>query len=770
MSLAANNKAFLSTYYGKANERRNRPGLDYDYQIRLRKSQCERMDEVRINNQKQKLERDKNRKDFLLKNLVNQRWAMSLQWVYQKLQINSTQFYSQGTNLTIYSGQQYSRSDTRINYVKALVKLRKEKASKNLENEFRNPLYVPLRGLDEDENDRDYMMGKEIRRELRNTADFEIMFDKYVCEREEVADQLGRDMECMGLGGRALTGPEVEEGLGELVIERKEGQSDDEFFTTCLEHSWAILSNLNTPDLSGVEDSFKENQQKSKIIQNLNFLVELFKNVYRAKITDLDSSIFALALSHHILNLNHFWTDIRDFMRDENNNGLKSIVLNIGLQTNSQLIQEALVEFVYDLSFSDFEGQKVNKILYQECLEVIERWLSTRNWNSQQTFSCFMELLKDVFLSQAVYIKPKEQKHQFSFVGKNEDSSDSEEEKKEEEESEEEEKEMEHGMEDIGGPFELKSRPKQQLEKKEAPESGLGGDDKMEIYHRKDDNFLSFICKILFNLLNIDYRLNIDAPSFSDLLENSRYSKEPEGEEEINEHSQKEEELNQEKDLDIETLKQVQLEDDGIIIGSETTTEPSEYSEDLIDDEDIDLTVSNLIGVISCFFHGLVAQSYSLNNKVYTVDPTKLIKDKKIEIKVFLSFMENWLNNTKSATKTGQNRFKYIQKFNILGRTSTCYDKYLLTKLKFSQFYQMDAERQLDFLENLDQTDIDDANFQVEDFKEDIILSIFRRGLQNIGISRKVYKIMNFQDGLWGEFFFFEALSQAWAEHRGAVQ
>ena len=461
MNLAANHTSFLETYNGSKRERRDRAGIDYNYQIRLRRCQKDRMEDARVST-KQKKEREVARREFLLKNIVNQRWPVSLQWVYQQLNLNSS-YYSNNSDrgFDISANQGYCTNASRRCYVAELIKMRRSRAAKNLESEFRNPLFVPLRGLDEDENDRDYMRGKEIRRELRNTADFEMMFDKYICEREEVADELGREMECMGLGGRALSAEEVKEGLKELMIERKDDQSDEEFFIDCLEHSWAILSQLNTPDFSG---NLEEIQLSNKTIRNLAILIQIFKTVYNSKIVDLDSSIFTLALSHHLLNLNHFWGDLRELMRDKANSGLKSLVLTIGLQSQSQVIQEALIELVHDLSFSDFGGKKVNNILYEECLEVVEKWLKLEKWISQQTYGCLTELIEDLVLSQAVYLKSKEEKVQFSLGTENLEESDSGEEEKEEE-SEEEEKEMEHGMEDITEPFDLKSGIAQKKEK-----------------------------------------------------------------------------------------------------------------------------------------------------------------------------------------------------------------------------------------------------------------------------------------------------------------
>ena len=753
MNLAATNKTFLDTYLGSTAERKNRKGFDYGFYIKLRNPQKERRAEAKMSTKQQQL-RERDRREFLLKNMTNQRWPMSLQSINISISLNSNYHASSQTgSLSVQINQEYRTYQSRRDFLKELIKTRRRRAARNEENEFRNPLFVPLRGLDEDENDRDYMQGREIRRELRNSAEFEMMFDKYVCEREEVASELRRKLEDQGLGGRTLTEEEVEAGLNELKIERREGQSDEAFFKDCLNHFWGVLSDLQAPDFSNRnENGITRNSFDKKIIQNLIILVDIFKRFYRNKIAGLDTAILALAMSHHLLNLNHFWRDLRDFMRDETNSGLKSIILNIGQQSHSQLLQEALIELVSDLSFSDFEGQKVNKILYQDCLPVVEKWLQTQHWNSQQTFACFIELLEDLLMSQSVYIKPQEaekEEKQFELPGNQLGESESEEEKEEYDSESEEEKQMEHGMEDITHSLGLKPKSEKKLLKEDSQRAD--DPEKSEIYYRKDEKFLKFLCQIFYNLLNLDYKLNLEAELFSQALEKSTLSQDEEQQAREGQDSIQGELEENENKIDIEVLKQIQMEDDGIDLGSETTTEPSEYSEDIIEDQDIDYIISKSLLTFCSIFRGLATDNNYYVGPKFTINPKKYTKDEKIEAKFFIDYLMNWIKETQPAEREGEEQFKYIDKYMRLGQENYYCDLYFLAKLKYSQFFHMDAENQLEFLTKLDYNELEIANFKQEDFHEDLVPCLLRRGLRDFP---RVYQISNVRNGLWGNFFY----------------
>ena len=262
------------------------------------------------------------------------------------------------TSLGILAKSEYNSIDAKKDYLKQLIKMRRDKVVAHQDREFRNPLFVPLRGLDEDENDRDYMSGREIRRELRNSVEFEKMFDKFICDREEVDSQFAEFLQATGVGSRDLTSRELEKGLKELRLPRQDGQTEEEYFESCLNHAWSKINQLKTPDFLIDVNIKSQNNEEGKVLSNLNALVETFKAFYKDQIVSLEDSILALAFSLQILNLNYFWKDLRDYMREPENQGLRTIILTAGLQSKSQLIQEALIEVLYDLSFSDFEGRK----------------------------------------------------------------------------------------------------------------------------------------------------------------------------------------------------------------------------------------------------------------------------------------------------------------------------------------------------------------------------------------------------------------------------
>ena len=81
MSLIRSIRTHLETNYGSAKERKERAGLDHSTQIRLRMNQKERIEEARAS--PAIIQKGHNsRKEFLLKNIINQRWVMSLQGLY----------------------------------------------------------------------------------------------------------------------------------------------------------------------------------------------------------------------------------------------------------------------------------------------------------------------------------------------------------------------------------------------------------------------------------------------------------------------------------------------------------------------------------------------------------------------------------------------------------------------------------------------------------------------------------------------------------------
>ena len=254
---------------------------------------------------------------------------------------------------------------------------------------------------------------------------------------------------------------------------------------------------------------------------------------------------------------------------------------------------------------------------------------------------------------------------------------------------------------------------------------------------------------IIFNLLNVNYKLELDSSSFQELLHNSIYST---NEDQISENHQNEEEINQEPQLDIETLKQVQLEDDGIILGSETTTEASEYSEDLIEEEDIDDLILNCLKVLSSLFLGLPGSGYSYGSSStnkYLIKPTEYAKNFRLNVIAYIEFLDNWIKKTHNFA--GKLRFKNIDKYIRLSMSSYGNEKSFLLKLKYSQFSKLSGEDQIDFLNKLDVRTLQDLSFKVSEYNEDIIACMLKRRFKNV---TRVQRIADMVSGLWGNFFF----------------
>ena len=774
MSFRETGNAYIVKYEGSTKEKTKRSGLSYDYSIKLRKPRKERMDEERISD-KQKAIRNEHRKEFLMKNLTNQRWPMSIQSIYRNIYPSldygtySSRAYLRDKdplNIGVKSG--YYTKDTRKYYLKELIKTRKERAAQNLEAEFQNPLYAPLRGLDEDESDRDYMTGKEIRRELRTSAEFEEAFNQYVCEREKVDEELELCLDGSGFGARVLAPEEIGAGLEELSLTRGEGRTDEEFLEDCLAHAWSLISSLRRPDLAaeiGEGEAVAQKGDDQKVLKTLRVFVEVFKELFKRESISLDESILTVALSLHILNLNYFRKDLRSYMAEQRI-GLKSIILTIGLKSDSQVIQEALIRLISDLSFSDFDGKKVNDLMYSDCREVLYRWIETQRWSSHEGMSTFMDFIGDLFMSQALITKTKEiqpeqpegQKVQFGlgFLDRrDQEGSDGGEEEKEEDfsESEEEEKQIEHGMEDkeLGDPLILK-KPKGHQGVR------LGGltAAKPEIYHRKDDEFLSFISSLLYHVLNLDYQLDFDGKSITELIERSSIDhtldEDQVDQQDLDEKTQAENQSQEQPtdDLPPEIQNQLQLEDDGIDLGSETTTECSEYSEDLIDERQITQMVIHVIKVISGFFTGIFDEDSNAKSlgSSYFVNPIKFLKNSQIQIKLFLKFLNNWMEGQQNVKTKG---FKYMDRYIEYIKSDYGIELFFLTQIKFASFTKLDAKKQLEFLKKLTESEIDAANFTNSDFSEDLLTEILGDDMRK---TPQVYTITNQTDGLWGSIFY----------------
>ena len=400
----------------------------------------------------------------------------------------------------------------------------------------------------------------------------------------------------------------------------------------------------------------------------------------------------------------------------------------------------------------------MNRLLYSEGREVLERWLKTEKWNSQQSLEFFLEILEDLHLSQMVYNKPKEEEYQekdpmISFRG---EESNEEEEKVMEDSESEEEKEMNHGMEEISKPIKLTFNQKTKLSTSE--KEGVKKLPQPRIYHRKDDEFMSFVSLVLYHLLCIDYQLKINGKTGDTVtsLMTKSWQKE-ENQDPLNQNHIKDtleqEEESIEEATDQATLEQLQLEDDGIEIGSETTTECSEYSEDLYDDEDIDQIILKVITRISTTFCKLFEYEYRHSqsdgvNKVL-VEPTSYLMNEKIDVKDFISYFNDWMernhpNEDKSFPMTDKFLAKDQNSYSLISSA-------FLIKIKFNQFKSLDAKAQIKFLKTLTRRTMKLANFQKSDFAEDIIIEI----LSNIRDPPKVDKIVSqTHDGLWGSFFY----------------
>ena len=561
---------------------------------------------------------------------------------------------------------------------------------------------------------------------------------------------------------RVLSEAEIETGVEELRLARKDGEGDEEFFQRSLAHAWLLICGLRIPDLVAdpdqlvVELEAEENQRK---IETLKQVVELFKAYFSKKINTLDDAIIILAFGLQILNLNYFWKDIRRFMSDSKSDGLKTLVLVAGLQSESQLIQEALIEVLYDLSFSDFEGQEVNRVLYRDCQEVVNKWVGTERWNSQQTFGSFIELLDDLIWSQALYNQPKlVQSDKFTpkiDLKIDQGNDEGEEEKRQEDQSEsEEEKEFEHGMEDISKPLKLKTPKNENSTLESKTQSQV---EHSQIYHRKDEKFLSFISSVFYHFLNVKYRLKIDQPTVFEMLEDSWADPKSKSIEQLNEgqegrNEQEREIADQEEALDLEAMKQIQLEDDGISLGSDTTTECSEYSEELIDEEDIEKMIKTIIKTL-CSLIGSPNHSVSYYS-TYTafnlpINPLHYVKDKLMKLKDFSKFIENWISKNHPKNES---RYSNIEEITAkCGTLRRCQS--VLTHLRYTSFGKMTTKEQFEFLKKLTQNEIIQAKFSREDYSDELILEILKQ--KDIQNSPKASIINSLSSvALWGRLFY----------------
>ena len=666
MSLAKLHQTHLDTNLGGKRERKERSGLDHSYQIKLRQLQKERVEAARISGET-KAKMLESRNNFLMENIINQRWPMSLQPVYKCMFLSKS-------------------------FLNPRIRQRERQRNRYRPNMAQNSSYFDIVAPSDYNDD---------------------------LKREDYVEQLVR-------------------------LRREEGESDEGFFERCLDHGWSIVSGLKNPDLVDRINTEKTTSTQ-KVIKTLANLVEVFKLLFQRKTSSLDDAILIIALSLQLLNINYFWTDLRDFMRDPQNNGLKHLIKIAGLQSKSQLIQEALIELVYDLSFSDFEGQKVNKVLYEDCLEVVEGWLGTEKWNSQQTLGCFFELLEDLFSSQVVYRKPQEQT-QFSL---RQDKIDADEEEKEESDSEEEEKHADHGMEEIKRPAKPSSPPQGKPITFIHPHQ-FQDDQKIitaEIYHRKDEKFISFLCSIYYNVLNIDYQLfSSEEPTLQQVLEKSWEKKqEPE-----KEYAQQQ----VEQELSPEIQEQLRLEDDGIEIGSETTTECSEYSEDLIENEDIERMVINLLKSLSSAFKGISSGNITRHQtriaKSYSVNPTDYTKNERIDVKEFAESLKNWIAKKNPSRGSRLSLLDTYLKAESSGTLSSS-----LTSIKLAQFSKMDGKRQIAILKEMGgATGILKARFKSEDFADDLFVEILSN-TNSLRDAPRALQITNFNgSGYLGDFFF----------------
>ena len=269
---------------------------------------------------------------------------------------------------------------------------------------------------------------------------------------------------------------------------------------------------------------------------------------------------------------------------------------------------------------------------------------------------------------------------------------------------------------------------------------------------------MTFFSKIIYNFLNIEYKINLEANKFDEILENSWSETNKES---SHESLPEAPQTNQESE-NLETLQQLQLEDDGIEVGSETTTEPSEYSEDLIEEEDIDDMVIKVLQIISNFVHNSddLNYSYSLyeerNSPQDRIRPNLYTKNKRISIKVLIRHLNNWIEENYSVR--GEQRFKNIEKYIQLwngGSRSYRSDSNILIQLKHSQFFQMDALHQVEFLKTLDSESLRSAKFSAKDFKPDFILFLLRSDLKSFP---HCYSLTNLRSGVFGEVFFSKPL------------
>ena len=402
----------------------------------------------------------------------------------------------------------------------------------------------------------------------------------------------------------------------------------------------------------------------------------------------------------------------------------------------------------------------MNRILYSECRELLDKWLGTLKWNSEQTLSCFLELVEDLFLSQAVFNKPKEEKEMKNLkfkIDKVEVGSENEEEKEAEGSDSEEEKQIEHEMEDVlSKPLTNKLTPQSEKKKKKSTQQQNDTVSQPRIYYRKDDQFLSFLSSIFYHLLNISYQIKSEAKTVDGLLDSCWTDKGPktdsaEGQE--SERQPKKEELDQEEEtLDEETLKQLQLEDDGIEMTSETTTECSEYSDDIFDEGDIDTLILKPLRSITYMLGGQNRDNKFYKQKMsekYMIYAPNYEKNEKISDREFATYLDNWVNLNKPKT---EERFPLIDRLSSKFYNSQMVTIRFLTFIKFNQFRHLDGKGQVAFLNKMDRLTIGKANFLATDFAKDIILEILAGDIRN---APQTFQITDQRPGKpWNNFFY----------------
>ena len=169
--------------------------------------------------------------------------------------------------------------------------------------------------------------------------------------------------------------------------------------TRYLEHAYQVIISLRVPILNPSDED--DHDELNRLIQTYQDLEVLFRELWNREGKTRQECLTLLAYSLHLIKLNQLCQPLTQFMSDvKANRGLGDLIVALMRESESQVIKEAIISFIYDLQQRVENPYLFNAFLLKQIGKELSNLIRNQKWNSEDSFMHLLEIIEDIVVSQ----------------------------------------------------------------------------------------------------------------------------------------------------------------------------------------------------------------------------------------------------------------------------------------------------------------------------------------------------------------------------------